>query len=290
MKTAPWIEAMRPRTLPVSAAGVIVAAGYGVMFQCIKWLPALLCLIFALLAQIASNFANEYYDYRAGLDKPGRVGPRRGVTEGDITPEAMKRATFLTLGVASLIGLSLIYWGGWWLIAAGVAIAIGALAYSAGPYPLSRHALGELTVILFFGVVPVNLTFYIFNGGFDLSVACGSVAVGLMSANILLVNNYRDADDDREVGKHTLATKFGRATASTLYLIFGYAAIALFAPLFIELPVIFWVIPTLYLLIHTTLWIAILRVNGSRLNPMLGLTACNLLLFSLLFLFFSFVR
>ena len=99
----PWIEAMRLRTLPVSIAGVITAAGFALADDCFRPLPALLCLLFAVLAQIASNFANEYYDYRDGLDRPGREGPRRGVTEGDITPQAMKRATYLVLALACAI-------------------------------------------------------------------------------------------------------------------------------------------------------------------------------------------
>ena len=91
-----WIEAMRLRTLPVSVAGVITAIGYARLHDCFRWTPAILCLAFAVLAQIASNFANEYYDFKGGLDRPGREGPRRGVTEGDITPRAMLAATYLT--------------------------------------------------------------------------------------------------------------------------------------------------------------------------------------------------
>ena len=155
---------MRLRTLPVSVAGVIAAWGLASLYGASRLLPALLCLAFAVLAQIASNFANEYYDYRDGLDRPGREGPRRGVTEGDITPRAMLVATFATLGVACCIGLSLIAFGGWWLLIVGAVTALGALAYSAGPYPLSRHALGEVAVVVFFGIVPVNLTFYLQTG------------------------------------------------------------------------------------------------------------------------------
>ena len=100
-----WIEAMRLRTLPVSVAGVITAIGYNISSDTFKCLPALLCLTFAVLCQIASNFANEYYDYKAGRDRIGREGPRRGVTEGDITPKAMKRAIYVVLAAAALTGL-----------------------------------------------------------------------------------------------------------------------------------------------------------------------------------------
>ena len=95
--------------------------------------PAVICLCFAVLAQIASNFANEYFDYKAGRDRPGREGPRRGVTEGEISPAAMKKAIYITLGLAGCLGLSLVGWGGWWLLAVGAFIAIGVFAYSAAP-------------------------------------------------------------------------------------------------------------------------------------------------------------
>ena len=208
-----WVEAMRLRTLPVSVAGVLPAIALALMDGSYKALPAMLCLAVAVLAQIASNFANEYYDYRDGLDRPGREGPRRGVTEGDITPRAMLAATYFTLGVACAIGCSLIWWGGWWMLPAGIAIALGVVAYSAGPYPLSRHGLGEVAVIVFFGIAPVNLTYYIMAGHFGHEVLMASIAIGLMGADVLIVNNYRDAEADKAVGKHTLAVILGGAHA-----------------------------------------------------------------------------
>lgn len=145
-KTRAWIEAVRVRTLPVSVAGVLTAVAYAVANGTFKALPSALCLVFALLCQTASNFANEYYDYRAGRDRVGREGPRRGVTEGDISPAAMKAATYGVLVVAAIVGLSLTLWGGMWLIAVGALIGIFALAYSAGPWPLSTHCMGEVAV------------------------------------------------------------------------------------------------------------------------------------------------
>ncbi|PWL61764.1 MAG: 1,4-dihydroxy-2-naphthoate octaprenyltransferase [Bacteroidales bacterium] len=273
----PWIEAMRLRTLPVSIAGVITAVGFALHDRVFQWLPALLCLLFAVLAQIASNFANEYYDYRDGLDRAGREGPRRGVTEGDITPGAMKRATYAVLALACVIGLSLIYWGGWWLLPAGIVIALGAIAYSAGPYPLSRHGLGEVAVMFFFGIIPVNLTYYIQADAFTMPVLLGSVAIGLMGANVLLVNNYRDADDDASVGKNTLAVLLGRRTALALYLLNGILAgvlmIRLVAP----------VITILYILAHCCLWNFMRTHRGAALNPILGMTAMLMFVYSVAF-------
>lgn len=278
-----WIEAMRLRTLPVSVAGVIMALGYGVLgggFNLAVWV---LCLLFAVLAQIASNFANEYYDYRDGLDKPGREGPRRGVTEGDITPGAMLRATYITLGVACAVGLSLLAWGPWWLIPVGAAIGLGVLAYSTGPYPLSRHGLGEVAVMLFFGVVPVNLTCFVMSGGWSVDVLLGSFSAGLMGANVLLVNNYRDAPDDAAVGKRTLAVIFGRKAASMLYLSNGYLAVALMLGVWMRLPAWVLIVPGAYLVAHTAMWLRVRRSEGAALNPMLGGTAMLMLLYCALF-------
>lgn len=278
-----WIEAMRLRTLPVSAAGVIAAVALSGIFGCFRPVPSLLCLLFAVLAQISSNFANEYFDYRGGLDRPGREGPRRGVTEGDISPRAMLRATVGSLACACIIGCLLIIWGGWLLVPVGLIIAAGVFAYSAGPYPLSHHALGEVAVVIFFGVIPVNMTYYIMGHQFGETIFMISLAIGLMGANILLVNNYRDIDDDRAVGKNTIATLFGGKCATTLYLINGWIAMALAAPLFIELPPVIWIAPALYLTCHTMLWCVLLKHSGRALNKLLGMTAINMLAFSLIF-------
>lgn len=277
-----WIEAMRLRTLPVSLAGVAAGVAYALMDNSFKAAPAILCAVFAVLAQIASNFANEYFDFKAGLDRVGREGPRRGVTEGDITPGAMKAATFITLGLACCVGLSLIVWGGWWLLAAGAVIALGALGYSAGPYPFSHHALGEIAVIVFFGLIPVNLTFYLQSGVFSVTVLIGSAAFGLMIANVLLVNNYRDLEDDAAVGKRTLAVVAGRGLSSSLYLTNGWIGAMLTAPDWLSMGVWWTAVPASYLLLHTMLWCYLINRRGARLNPLLGMTAVLTLCYALL--------
>ncbi len=283
-KLRAWIEAMRLRTLPVSVAGVLCAFAFAKFDGESDYVPGWLCLCFAILAQIASNFANEYYDFKGGLDKAGRVGPRRGVTEGDISAKAMKVATFMVLGLACLIGCSLIYWGGAWLMAVGAFIAIGVIAYSAGPYPLSHHGLGEMAVILFFGVIPVNFTYYLMCGCFDSQVALASLSMGLMGANVLIVNNYRDVNDDREVGKNTLCVKLGRSATANIYLANGVIAIGLMAKTWIGIGGAWMVIPAAYLAIHFALYATIRRRDGAKLNPMLGATAMTMLCYVLAFL------
>lgn len=282
-----WIEAMRLRTLPASISGVLAGVAVALQRGHFDWLPALLCLLFALAAQIGSNFANEYYDYRDGLDKPGREGFRRGVTEGDITPLAMHRATAIAFGIAALIGCSLIYWGGWWLVLAGIFIFIGALSYSAGPFPLSRNAMGEIAVVIFYGLIPVGFTFYLQTGYFSYDDFAAGLAVGLMSANILIVNNYRDHDDDKAVNKLTTAVVFGRNAVAWAYLLNGFIAVALTLGMWISAGTITLVFPTLYLIAHVCLWRYLRANEGHRLNPALGMTAMLMLLFIIALLIVS---
>lgn len=283
-KIKTWIEAVRVRTLPVSIAGVLSGAACSVTTGQYQILPIILCLLFAILAQTASNFANEYYDFRAGFDKAGREGPRRGVTEGDITPSSMRTATFVTLGLACGVGCSLIYWGGWWLIAVGLLIALGVMAYSTGPYPLSHHGLGEIAVMIFFGIIPVNFTCYLATGSFSTLSVISSVITGLMGTNVLLVNNYRDQPDDAAVGKRTLAVIFGTRFASLFYMFNGIVAAVL---AFSYLPGCRY-IATGYLVCHLFLYNFMRTHRGAVLNPILGMTACLMLLFSILQLVVSY--
>ena len=256
-----WLEAIRLRTLPVSLSGVIMAMGIAQWYGKFNWIPALLCVAFAVLAQIASNLANEYYDFLSGADKAGRVGPRRGVTEGDIKP---------------------------WLVPVGAFIALGVLAYSTGPYPLSYHGLGELAVFIFYGLIPVNFSYYIIAGHFSPLALLASITIGFMGVNVLLVNNYRDVDDDRDAGKRTSVVIFGRKPAAAAYLINGFMAISFLAPLWLLLAfsgkISAWslAIPVLYLVMHTATWNKLTHRDGAALNPLLGATARNMLIFTVL--------
>lgn len=287
-----WLECFRLRTLPVSLSGVIIAIGIAKWQHEFKWAPALLCLVFAVLAQIVSNTANEYFDYLQGTDKPGRVGPRRGVTEGDISPKTLRNVTFGLLALACAVGCCLIPYGGWWLLPVGIIIALAALAYSTGPYPLSYHGLGELTVFIFFGLVPVNLTYFVQALHFDPLVVLASITIGLLGVNVLLVNNYRDVEDDRDAGKRTSVVIFGRRPAALAYLINGYAGMGMLSALWVmiaarwgmgrTLPVWTLAIPLIYLVMHTSTWYKLTHRDGTALNPLLGETARNMLIFTLL--------
>lgn len=288
-----WLEAMRLRTLPVSISGVLMAIGITAWQGRFDWKPALLCLVFALLAQIASNFANEYYDYKKGTDKKGRVGPRRGVTEGDIKPTTLRNVTFLTLAVACAVGCGLIPYGGWKIIPVGVLIAVFVLAYSTGPYPLSYHGLGELTVFIFYGMVPVIASYYVIaDRSIDALAVLASMTIGFMGVNVLLVNNYRDMEDDKEAGKNTAVVIFGRQMAATAYLVNGFMAIGMLTPLWLIvyfgdkliMPKWTFIAPVLYLIFHIVIWAMLNRSTGAKLTPLLGLTAINMLIFTIIML------
>lgn len=279
-----WIEAMRLRTLPVSLAGVVTATALALAVDRFNLTVALLCLIFATLAQIASNFANEYFDFRDGLDRQGREGPRRGVTEGDITPKAMLAATIITLALACAVGCSLLLYGPWWILPVGIVIALGVMAYSTGPYPLSRHGLGEVAVIFFFGIVPVNLTFFLQTQFFSTYALLASLSIGLLGANVLIVNNYRDHDDDLAVGKRTLAVILGRRNMPLLYLCNGIVAMALLCLLFPLIGLKAIIIALLGSLANVQLALQLRKRSGAALNPMLGLTSLLMAAIALLLL------
>ncbi|MBQ7771964.1 MAG: 1,4-dihydroxy-2-naphthoate octaprenyltransferase [Bacteroidales bacterium] len=281
-----WIEAMRLRTLPVSVAGVIAGTGCAIMLGSFKAGPAIACLVFAVLAQIAANFGNEYYDFKNGIDRKGRAGFRRGVTEGEIDPKSMKAATFAVLALAAAVGCTMLLHGPWWLIIVGVLILIFALAYSAGPYPLSHHGLGDLAVVVFFGIIPVTLTCFLQTGTWDgLNIVIPtSVAVGLLAANVLIINNYRDMEDDAAVGKRTTVVIFGRRFMSTAYLISGIIGMCLMTPVWMRLPIWASAVPTIYIVLHLDVWLKLRQATGTALNPLLGRTAVNLLVFSSLLL------
>ncbi|MCD8288198.1 MAG: 1,4-dihydroxy-2-naphthoate polyprenyltransferase [Porphyromonadaceae bacterium] len=281
-KIQAWINAARPRTWPTSVSPVLAATALAWRDEKASWGIAAICFFFALLAQIASNFGNDYFDYRKGSDKADRIGPRRAVASGEISPHAMLAATITTLGVACILGCLLIPVGGWGLIVAGVTIVIAALAYSAGPYPLSYHGLGDLTVWLFFGLVAVNLSYYVQAKGFNLDVFLCGAAMGLLSDNILIVNNYRDIDDDRAVGKKTTVVLFGKKFARCFYLSNGIIALLLILNIWKATRWIGLCLSLIYLVIHLKSCRDMSVLSGRSLNKVLAATARNQLLFTLL--------
>ena len=195
--------------------------------QSLDLAAAALCLGFALLIQIGTNFANDYYDYIKGADTAARVGPRRAVAAGLVAPATMRRAMWFMFIAAFACGLGLIAWGGPWLLLIGVASILCGIAYTGGPWPLGYHGLGDVFVFLFFGLVAVGATYFVQAGRFTADALMVGVPVGLLAANILVVNNYRDVETDAAAGKRTLAVRFGRRAARVQHVVSLLVAFAI---------------------------------------------------------------
>lgn len=227
-----WWEAARPRTLPAALAPVAVGSGLAAHEGRLQPAAALLCLGFAGLVQVGTNYVNDYADHWRGADTAERVGPRRAVAAGLISPAAMRRAAVLTFVLAFATGLGLVAWGGPWLLVIGVASILSGAAYTSGPYPLAYHGLGDLFVFLFFGLVAVGGTVLVQTGVWGWPAFWAGVPVGLLAANILVVNNYRDVATDARAGKRTLVVRWGRRAARIQF--------ALSAAVAFAVPVGFW--------------------------------------------------
>jgi 1,4-dihydroxy-2-naphthoate octaprenyltransferase len=212
-----WAEAARPKTLPAAVIPVLVGTALAAAHRTADLGKAGICLLFALLLQIGTNFANDYFDFVQGADTPARVGPRRAVAAGLIAPRTMLAATWLVLGIAFLVGLLLVREGGWVLLPIGIVSIVCAIAYTGGPFPLGYHGLGDVFVFIFFGLVAVDTTFYVQAGGLAPDVTSCAAAIGLLAANILVANNYRDVETDARAGKRTLVVRFGRKFAVWQY-------------------------------------------------------------------------
>lgn len=212
-----WLEATRPKTLPAAVAPVLLGTAMAYQSGAMYGLPALICLGFALLVQIGTNFANDYLDGVKGTDTEARLGPRRAVANGLIKPSTMKWGAIGILAVAFSLGLSLIAFGGWWLLAVGIASVICAWVYTGGPFPLAYNGLGDVFVVLFFGLIAVGCTYYVQAATITLDVLLLGAACGLTVNNLLVVNNYRDIEEDRQANKRTLVVLLGRRWALAQY-------------------------------------------------------------------------
>lgn len=227
-----WVSAARLRTLPAAVAPVVVGSAVAGHERKFDPVASAICLVFALLVQVGANFANDYYDFVHGADTEHRVGPRRAVASGLVTPGAMRGAMAAVFAVAFLLGLSLIAWGGPWMLVVGVACILSGIAYTGGPWPLGYHGLGDLFVFVFFGLVAVSTTYFVQAGRVSLHALLAGAAMGALAANILLVNNYRDAATDAAAHKKTLVVRFGPRFARI-----QFAASIVFA---LAVPVAFW--------------------------------------------------
>lgn len=275
-----WILAARPKTLtaaliPVcTATALAFAQGHG------RWLPAVVCMLFAALMQIAANFINDLFDFKKGTDREDRLGPERACAQGWITPQAMKRGIGVMLVLACVVGCCLLPYGGWVLVGIGVACVVFAFLYTT---LLSYMGCGDVLVWVFFGLVPVCGTYYVQAQMLTPAVWWLAVACGLVIDTLLVLNNYRDREQDSQSGKRTLIVALGERFGSMFYLLQGVAGYACVAALAIYGHTWAAVLPALYLVPHFMTWRTMTTIRyGRELNRVLGLTSRNMLIFAVL--------
>lgn len=281
-----WILAARPKTLAGAAAPVIMGGACAWTWLSgaasdFDWPVFALCMAFAWIMQVDANFINDYFDFRKGRDTGQRLGPKRACTQGWITPKAMKAGIAVTTVLACTAGAPLILTGGPWMLAVGAVCVLFCFLYTT---TFSRLGLGDLLVLVFFGIVPTGFTFYLLAGTWTLQATLAGLSCGLAVDCLLMVNNYRDMAEDASHGKKTIAVRLGGHCAIMLYLMLGICATALAAAA-IALTRPWWhaiaVLP--YTVLHLVTSKNVSTAEGAALNPCLGKTSRNFLLLSLLF-------
>ncbi len=281
-----WLLAARPKTL--SGAAVPVMIGVALAFvdaqeygdDVFSWIAAALCLLFAFIMQIDANFVNDFFDYTKGNDdSASRLGPLRACTQGWVKIDSMKQAIASTTVLACLVGLPLVYYGGLEMILVGLLCVVFCFLYTTH---LSYIGLGDVLVLVFFGIVPVCCTYYVQLHTLTWQVFIASVACGLVIDGLLIVNNYRDRYNDERDGKMTLVVRIGSEATEWLYLILGIAACLLGVVFWLNGHVLAFVLPLIYLLMHVYTWLKLRRINfGRQLNECLGETARNMFVYGL---------
>ncbi len=280
-----WIKAARPQTLPAAFVPVLLGAGLAIRYEVFSLAASGVALLCALLIQIGTNFANDYFDFIKGADTDERVGFQRATASGLISARQMKGATFLTMGIAFLFGLYLVWVGGWPILFIGIFSLACGIAYTGGPFPLGYNGLGDFFVFLFFGIIAVTGTYYVNSLEWSWIAFYISLPIGALSTNILVVNNLRDIEQDRLAGKKTLGVLWGSDALQWEYILMGL--ISLLVPIFLFAKNLFdaWILlPLLTLPMGISLTRTIWTVeNKSRLNRTLEHTGQWMTLYGILF-------
>ncbi len=278
-----WLLAARPKTLTAAAVPVMVGCALARMYGCLQPIPATLCFLFAFLMQIDSNLINDLFDFLKGSDREDRLGPERACSQGWISVNYMKRGICLITLLAAATGLTLLVYCGWKMIPVGIACILFAFLYTAGPYPLAYHGWGDVLVLVFFGLVPVGCTFYVMSHSWNYTVGMASLSCGLVIDTLLMVNNFRDRDQDAISGKRTLVVRFGPRIGLSLYFLLGLAACWCCFTFITQGKLLAAILPQFYLLPHMFTAYRMARINrGRQLNVILGETSRNIFLFGML--------
>lgn len=279
-----WILASRPKTLPAAIVPVVVGSSIAYADGVFNLVAALTALFCSLLIQIGTNFVNDLYDFLKGSDRSDRVGPVRVLATGLITKSEMKIGITLTFGVAFFLGLYLVYLGGLVILVIGVLSIISGVAYTAGPFPLAYNGLGDVFVFLFFGFVGTIGTYYVQALEITEFIIWASIPVGALVTNILVINNYRDIDEDKLNGKNTLAVIFGKTFTRAQYILFLIISYAIpFIAYYTYKEHLLVFLPLLTIPLSFKLIYMIFRYEGSQLNKTLELTAKLSAIYGVLF-------
>lgn len=280
-----WIEAARPQTLAAALVPVLVGASLAFQAEALNWANTLVALVCAMLIQIGTNFANDYFDFVKGSDTEERIGFRRATASGLITPKQMLNATFITMAMAFFLGLYLVWAAGWVVLVIGVLSLLFGVLYTGGPFPLGYNGLGDVFVFIFFGIVAVMTTYYVNTLEWSEASFWASLAVGALCVNILVVNNLRDVEQDRKSGKRTLGVLFGETALKVEYVLMMMMAFAIPPHFIIQLGYNSWILlpfialPLAITIVHR-IWT---EQDKKKLNPMLERTAQFMVIFGVLF-------
>lgn len=280
-----WADASRPKTLVAAFTPVIVGASLAFHDGSIVFTNTFIALLCAFLIQIGTNFANDYFDFIKGADTKERIGFTRATSAGLIPPKNMLRATISSMVLAFIIGLYLVFIGGWQILLIGLLSLLFGILYTGGPFPLGYNGLGDIFVFIFFGVVAVMTTYYINTFEWSEASFWASIAVGALCTNILVVNNLRDVEQDKKVGKRTLGVIFGDTALKLEYCFMLIIAYSIPFLLFTYFSYTIWIfLPFVMLPLSIRhvkqIW---LETHKPNLNGLLEQTAKAMALFGILF-------
>lgn len=279
-----WLLAARPKTLTGAAVPVMIGMALAYTDSqsypegTFSWTAAALCFLFAFIMQIDANFINDFFDCLKGADNAEtRLGPLRACSQGWVSLDAMKRAIALTTCTACAVGLPLIYYGGLEMILVGAVCVLFCFLYTTH---LSLIGLGDVLVIVFFGIVPVCVSYYVQLHTCNWQVFIASSACGFVIDSLLMVNNFRDRDNDRKSGKNTIVVRFGARASSYAYMYIGFTACLMGTVFWVNGHAAAFLLPLIYLAMHIFTYFKMIRIDhGKALNECLGETARNILVY-----------
>jgi 1,4-dihydroxy-2-naphthoate octaprenyltransferase len=276
-----WFLAARPKTLTGAAVPVMIGLSLAwTDAEAFQWLPAILCLLFSFIMQIDANFVNDYFDFMKGNDDETRLGPKRACAMGWVDARAMRRAIAITTALACVVGLPLVYYGGLEMILIGMLCVVFCFLYTTH---LSYVGMGDVLVLVFFGIVPVCIPYYIQCRSVSIEVLIASLACGLVIDTLLMINNYRDIENDERAGKRTLAVKLGKECSRMMYLLLGVLACLMGIIFVLNGHLWAFILPAGYLTLHVITYRRMVRIDhGRALNGILGETARNMFVYGLL--------